>query len=130
MSTVSAVAIAAALVALFGTALACPNVARDSKVANSDVVVRGVVDCPVGATACSLAVTRILKAEPAELRRALRRDDVSVRAHFVDPQSDEINCTLYWEAYAGRYRGTFYLDHLEGASFWAVYWPDLKEARR
>lgn len=128
MSLVKVLAFAAALVALSGTALACPNVSRESKVANSDVVVKGVVDCPLGATACSLAVTRVLKAKPAELRRTLRRNDVSVLAHFV--QSDEINCTAYWEAYAGRYRGTFYLDHREGATFRAAFWPDLKEARQ
>jgi hypothetical protein len=116
--------------ALSGAALACPNVTRDSKTANSDVVVKGIVDCPVGATACSLAVKRILKAEPAALRRTLRRDDVSVLAHFVDPRSDEINCTVYCEAYAGRYRGTFYLDHREGSTFMATYWPDLTQVRR
>lgn len=126
MSAVRAFAFAAALVALSGAALACPNVPRDSKVANSDVVVDGVVDCPLGATACSLAVERILKAEPG-LRQTLRRDDVSVLVAFVDPQDAEIYCTVYWLAYAGRYRGTFYLDHREGAAFWATYWPDLVE---
>lgn len=128
MSIGKTLAFAAALVALSGTALACPNVTRESKVANSDVVVKGVVDCPLGATACSLEVERILKAEPRGLRRTLRWDDVSVLTHFVQPE--EINCTVSWEAHAGRYRGTFYLDHREGAKFWAAYWPDLKEAHR
>lgn len=130
MSTVRAFAFAAALVALSGSALACPSVMRESKVANSDVVVKGVVDCPLGAFACSLAVTRILKAEPRELRRTLRRHDVSVLVEFVDPQSSEINCTLHWVAYAGRYRGTFYLDHRDGAAFWAAYWPDVTRVSR
>lgn len=130
MSTVRTFAFAAALFALYGTALACPNVRRDSKVANSDVVVKGVVDCPLGATACSLVVKRILKAEPPELRRTLRRDDVSVLVEFVDPESTEISCTLHWVAYAGRYRGTFFLDHSQGAAFGAAYWPDLTEASR
>jgi hypothetical protein len=125
-----AFALAAALAALSGTALACPNVPRDMKVANSDVVVRGVVDCPVGATACSLRTERILKAEPSVLRKTLRQDDLSLLVAFIDPQSDEIDCTLYWQAYAGRYRGTFYLRHKEGATFWAAYWPDAREVGR
>ena len=119
---VSLLALAAVVTFVEKDAQACPNVTRESKWRNSDIVVKGEANCRFSVNSCSLRISQAIKGS----RLLKRQRAISVKVRFND--ADNFYCGVEWALdEEGRYRGTFYLDVDSTGVFSASHYPDVKK---
>ena len=103
-------------------AQACPNVTRESKWRNSDIVVKGEANCRFSVNSCSLRISQVMKGH----RLLKRQRAISMKVRFND--ADNFYCGVEWALdEEGRYQGKFYLDADSTGAFSASHYADVKK---